>query len=169
MPRMLRTHCRRGHEFTPETTYVDRRGDRICRPCVTLIRSSPEALAARRLAEKSDKKRSTARAWRTSERGKHSARTYLLRNKYGWTIEQWDEQFAAQGHRCATCPATKPDKWVMDHDHACCPGEKSCGKCVRGIICRNCNLALGNAKDDPQTLRSMAEYLERHKDKSCPR
>jgi hypothetical protein len=27
------THCKSGHEFTPESTYIDRRGHRNCRPC----------------------------------------------------------------------------------------------------------------------------------------
>lgn len=28
------THCKRGHEFTPENTYLDKRGSRVCRACV---------------------------------------------------------------------------------------------------------------------------------------
>lgn len=32
--RRNKTHCKRGHEFTAENTYIDKRGSRICRECV---------------------------------------------------------------------------------------------------------------------------------------
>ena len=76
------------------------------------------------------------------------------RRRYLWTqfhitLEQYDETLAAQGGHCALCPAT-PDKHVnklhVDHDHNCCPGSRSCGKCVRGVLCVNCNSTLGRVE-----------------------
>lgn len=76
------------------------------------------------------------------------------RRRYLWTqfhitLEQYDELLAAQGGHCALCPAT-PDKHVkklhVDHDHSCCPGKRSCGKCVRGVLCVNCNSTLGRVE-----------------------
>lgn len=32
---------------------------------------------------------------------------------------------------------------------------------IRDVICLNCNIALGHVEDSPQTLRRLAEYLER--------
>jgi hypothetical protein len=37
----LRTHCKRGHEFTPENTYINKRGSRVCRHCKRLSWASP--------------------------------------------------------------------------------------------------------------------------------
>ena len=102
------------------------------------------------------------RAWqkRNPERYKENQRRY----KYGIGFQAlWDKQ---QG-LCASCgramqPEGKdPESVTVDHDRSCCSGPKSCGKCVRGLIHRNCNLVLGYAKDDLQLLRSAIAYLER--------
>lgn len=68
----------------------------------------------------------------------------------------------AQGGRCAICRTDNPGsrRWNIDHDHACCTTPaKSCGKCIRGILCGHCNRMLGYAKDSPETLRAAAEYI----------
>ncbi|UJQ87139.1 endonuclease VII [Mycobacterium phage Vetrix] len=49
----------------------------------------------------------------------------------------------------------------IDHDHSCCPGNKSCGRCLRGVICGHCNKGLGYFRDSPQSLRAAIYYLER--------
>lgn len=87
---------------------------------------------------------------------------YSLR-KYNLTKERWWEIFAAQGYACL-CGATEVSSrggWHVDHDHSCCSKGGSCGSCVRGILCGNCNLTLGNAKDSPATLTALADYLTR--------
>lgn len=67
--------------------------------------------------------------------------------KYGLTVLQWNEMFAAQGGACALCRSTtannKSGTFETDHDHSCCPGPRSCGKCVRGLLCHPCNIRLG--------------------------
>jgi hypothetical protein len=71
--------------------------------------------------------------------------TYKLK-RYGLTQERFDQLRAVQGNTCAMCyePFREGQLIVIDHDHACCPEEKSsCGKCVRGLLCVSCNTALG--------------------------
>ena len=38
---------------------------------------------------------------------------------------------------------TKGTGPVLDHDHGCCAGDASCGKCIRGVLCMACNIRLG--------------------------
>lgn len=42
---------------------------------------------------------------------------------------------------CALC-GDWSEKPHMDHDHGCCTGNYSCGKCLRGILCGSCNQVL---------------------------
>jgi hypothetical protein len=58
---------------------------------------------------------------------------------------------------CHVCKAV-PGKFI-DHDHSCCEGIFSCGECVRGFVCLNCNSLLGFAKDDVDVLSAAIEYL----------
>ena len=47
----------------------------------------------------------------------------------------------------------------IDHDHSCCNGTWSCGKCIRGILCSNCNTAIGLMNDDIKKLKNAIKYL----------
>jgi hypothetical protein len=65
---------------------------------------------------------------------------------------------------CEICQTQKSDitEFYFDHDHSCCPNQKACGKCVRGLLCRHCNSLLGFAKDDIEILKAAISYLERY-------
>lgn len=70
-----------------------------------------------------------------------------------------------------TCPICLRSGLPMnvDHDHACCPDadSKTCGKCVRGLLCRYCNFGLGRFDDDPDRLWRAIEYLLRARERLC--
>ena len=81
--------------------------------------------------------------------------------------QTYDAMLDRQGGVCRTCKQEPADGQPLhvDHDHRCCPkAGKSCGKCVRGLLCRACNTALGLVRDNPGTLRALADYLEGHDD-----
>jgi Autographiviridae endonuclease VII len=89
-------------------------------------------------------------------------RKWRLKNFYNMTIEQADILLECQGGGCAICGSSEPGgkgEFHVDHDHACCPGEKSCGKCIRGLLCGSCNMSLGLFHDDPDLLRRAIDYL----------
>jgi hypothetical protein len=72
----------------------------------------------------------------------HLTRDWRYNLAPGW----YDATLAAQGGTCADChgPETKTRlgrllAFAVDHDRRCCPGFRSCGRCVRGIVCHACN------------------------------
>ena len=94
-------------------------------------------------------------------------RRHELKKHFRMTLEEHNKLFESQGRVCSGCGSPESGEasgyWHTDHDSSCCPtGSRTCGKCIRGILCRWCNLALGNAKDDPKRLRNLADYLDRY-------
>lgn len=86
-------------------------------------------------------------------RTRAEARRYL---RYGVT-QVWYVEKMAQG--CSICGATDR-RFHVDHDHGCCPGQRSCGECVRGLLCSQCNQALGLFGDRTDILHKAIEYLK---------
>lgn len=88
--------------------------------------------------------------------------------KYGLNAAKITEILNTQGGGCAICKVpldgkTRVTAVHVDHDHSCCPGRNTCGKCVRGLLCNRCNSMLGYTLDDPSILRTGADYLEFYK------
>jgi hypothetical protein len=80
--------------------------------------------------------------------------------KYNLPRERWVGMLATQKGLCDICSTPITDCWRVDHDHACCPGAKSCGLCIRGLLCPRCNSLLGMAADSGDVLRRAVKYLE---------
>lgn len=84
------------------------------------------------------------------------ARVRTAQKLYGLTAEQYqslDKSACSVCARALSYDGTKAEKPNLDHCH-------STGR-FRGVLCNNCNLSLGNAKDSPARLRALASYLER--------
>ncbi len=68
---------------------------------------------------------------------------------------------AKQNGGCAICGAAPGKKRLnIDHDHNCCEYGKSCGKCVRGLLCQGCNTGLGHFRDSPNVMYQAINYLQ---------
>jgi nitrate/TMAO reductase-like tetraheme cytochrome c subunit len=80
-----------------------------------------------------------------------------LRREYGISLEEKRRMLEIQGGVCAICGSNKPGQcmgkreWAVDHDHRT--------KINRGILCHDCNLALGLIRDNPAIAELMAAYL----------
>lgn len=85
----------------------------------------------------------------------------VYRKYGGMTPEDYLRIEAEQNGACKICNKDNNGKRLMvDHDHNCCPGQNTCGKCTRGLLCKNCNWGLGNAQDSIEILQKMINYLK---------
>jgi hypothetical protein len=98
------------------------------------------------------------RQWRldNQEKVRLSNKNSHLKRTFGITLEEYNEIFKQQNHKCAACGNDNPGRktgWALDHDHIT-------GK-IRAILCNQCNTTLGNVKDDPKILQMLINYLGR--------
>lgn len=77
-----------------------------------------------------------------------------LKTTYGMTVKQYEDMYKVQNGLCAICARinTSGKRMYIDHNHVT-------GK-IRGLLCRKCNLLLGNAEDNIFTLIAAQDYLE---------
>ena len=85
--------------------------------------------------------------------------------RYKITPQRYDQMLKDQGGVCAIClrPCSTGLRLAVDHDRSCCPGLKSCGQCIRGLLCRDCNTTLGKMLDSVESLARAITYLNKGK------
>lgn len=81
------------------------------------------------------------------------------------TGERYRELLSSQQGVCAICRQSNVRLGEVvplgiDHDHVCCSGRSSCGRCVRGLHCAGCGGFLGLLEYDGEPGRFAAEYPE---------
>ncbi len=103
-----------------------------------------------------DRERNRKWALANPEQVRYHSRKKLFAKKYNMTIAEHDALFASQGFSCGACGSITPNSkkgWSTDHCHTT--------GIVRGILCHHCNVGLGHAKDNTETLRAWVSYLEK--------
>lgn len=81
-------------------------------------------------------------------------RDYMWQYSYGISPEQYLELFEAQDGKCKICGYVPKENEYLVVDH-----NKETGE-VRGLLCKKCNLGIGYLKDNPESLRNAAKYVE---------
>ena len=119
-----------------------------------------------------ESQREKAREWRANNRERHRKQARLWREqnpeeasrldreknwrkKYGLSPQQYEDMFESQGGRCKLCGSTGPGN---GHEYFCVDHHHGSGR-VRGLLCHNCNTAIGLLKDDPVLCEAAAVYL----------
>lgn len=105
--------------------------------------------------------------------GKYSSFTYCKKcddeigtlfnlKRFNMTREDYVKLEEKQNKKCKICneKENKNKRLSVDHNHECCDGAFSCGKCIRGLLCSRCNKVLGQVNDDRNILENMINYLE---------
>lgn len=88
--------------------------------------------------------------------GRHSARAA----RYGLSVIQLQALLLVD--ECAIChEEVTESSGAIDHDHSCCAGQKTCGKCIIGVICLRCNAGIGYFANHPGVMMNAIDYLLR--------
>ena len=110
----------------------------------------------------------TAKAWKSQNTGrikkKHtrdylSSRNYMLKLRYGISLDQYEEIRESQNYLCGIC--TKDSREMTYHMHV--DHNHETGK-VRGLLCAPCNVFLGVIKDCPEKLERAKNWLHKERE-----
>ena len=99
-----------------------------------------------------DKVKEHSKNYYINNKDKH--REQQLNRNYGITEEEYNQMFKAQNGNCAICSRNQSEfktRLAVDHNHE--TGD------IRSLLCANCNLMLGYAKDNAENLAKGIEYL----------
>lgn len=130
-------------------TYYERHKEEVKAKARQRYASTPVSdRAARRAAQyekHGEKRRSEARKQHHENPGK----------RFRLSKEEYEQLVKNHENKCAICGAPPKGKRLnIDHDH-------KTGR-VRGLLCHDCNVLLGHAKDSTEVLERASEYLKRN-------
>ena len=107
-------------------------------------------------ATKSASKTKSASARRTRRTGRRDPLAIRLLKAEHREVEgmfdEYEQLEAAQGDGCAVCGQRPPEPKVLHVDHRHSDGR------VRGLLCSNCNTALGLLREDSEVIERLALY-----------
>jgi hypothetical protein len=84
-----------------------------------------------------------------------------IKYNFNMSEDQYSTLMNIQGGVCAVCCEEFDGAPHVDHDHTCCDKKYTCGNCVRGLLCSNCNWMIGHSRDSSEILMKGAVYLSR--------
>jgi hypothetical protein len=99
--------------------------------------------------------RRLGKAWAENNPDKKLSSSLIC--KYGISLGEYNSLLDKQGGGCAICGKPQGVKRLhIDHDHV--------SKKVRGLLCHQCNLMLGTARDSADILQVAIAYIEENGD-----
>jgi len=87
---------------------------------------------------------------------------HRLRKKiYGILPEQFEALLLDQKGLCAICACALVVDAPVGTANSACVDHCHVTGCIRGLLCRKCNIGIGHLQESPQVLRSALQYLAR--------
>ena len=168
-PKSTDEHCANGHPWNEHTILISD-GKRFCRYCSYLLTAKRQGYTFVGLDEwilyRERRTTHCKQGHRWDEHGVKDKKGHWRcrkchidtrrRSLYGIEPTEYDAFMEKQDGKCPGClvdlDLLSPRDISIDHCHS--------GGHVRGILCIPCNFALGQSKDNPGTLRRLADYLD---------
>lgn len=160
--------CTKCHQTKPVTDFAKGDGGRrrkVCKKCKELQhrlwreRNSAHVTEWHQEYDQTPERKAAhaARERRRYDSKAEQARDRTLQKRYGITLDQYNDLLAQQGGVCAICKkACKSGRLLaVDHDHE--TGER------RGLLCMNCNRAIGWLGDDPELIQAALDYVLKYR------
>lgn len=126
-------------------TYRDKHPGRVAQARREYLARNPEQAEANRRRSRDYQKRNN--------------HAITLRQNYGLTPRDYTLMWLAQRSGCGVCGGTQVggrSRLSVDHNHET--------GAIRGLLCNNCNAALGLLKEDQRRIAALSAYLSRHSD-----
>ncbi len=164
--------CSKCNKVKPETAYWKHSttNDGLCGICKSCRKKNHQAwyqknkakviiVARKWRCRNRERTNENNRKWREKNKERHKLnQRKALCKRFGIEVKDYDELFSKQKGLCAICGKKEtmiyqgaPRNLSIDHDHAT-------GR-VRGLLCQKCNIMLGGANDNINTLTKAIEYL----------
>lgn len=104
--------------------------------------------------------------WANNNREKRTEQALrsMLWRRFNITLDHYNELAKSQQNKCAICntePSVRIDKAGRKINRLCVDHNHQTGK-IRGLLCRDCNSALGLFKENKEALYKAVDYLESH-------
>ena len=133
-----------------------------CKPCHSAKDAAYRAANKDRISEYGRQWREANRDSIIAARNSRYGRDYDFTRRHGITLDEYEALLNTQDGKCAVCGTDQPGRagrngeqrlFAVDHAPA--------SNLIRGLLCHNCNRALGLLRDSPEILEKAISYLRR--------
>jgi hypothetical protein len=148
--------CSKCRQVKPKDEFYKDNSRKDGRCCRCKICATAYAKEYHRRPEVKKREKAYSKGYHYRPEIKRRQQSYALQRTFGITIVDKETLFDIQNGSCAICKRklNEISKAHIDHDHKT---DK-----IRGLLCHNCNTALGMLRDDTGILYEAIKYLDKH-------